>query len=501
MKYYKYSGLLAVVLAGILTLPEPMAFASETEQAPVYEPGVFEEEPSSEPVQEPVFEIDTSMPDTGEIIETEPAETESEELPPESDVSELPSETETTEIPSESELSETETQMTETETQTESEETQTETAETIPGSEEKKDKDKDEGTDDVKDDKEDSVIEQGTIDYVRASTRVPIDGLPGAITQEMVSGALYCQDETGFPASLTLAQIIVESVSDDPGSLTSKAYQTHNLFGLRTGGALKTYQTDTESILDRSGILMNGYRDLLNISSDLDLFVNRFSQRWSSDKDYGASLIRAIDEYQLYRLDSITLEEFESLLPSYVNPCPGTVISSGFGYRELFHSMHEGIDLATGGRHIATYAARGGEVIFAGESGLAGNMICIQHADGTVTDYMHHSEMYVKAGDHVFKGQQIGLAGSTGRSTGIHLHFQINIGGGAVNPAPYLKDDSSGKTIPMESGEREKVAVSRTIVNSMLKNGSAPKREISVLKVQNIGLPIASHSDIIGTHD
>ncbi len=64
----------------------------------------------------------------------------------------------------------------------------------------------------------------------------------------------------------------------------------------------------------------------------------------------------------------------------------------------------------------------------------------IEHEDGLVTKYMHHSRMYVKIGQKVEKGQQIGLSGTTGYSTGNHLHFQVEKNGVAMNPAIYLMD-------------------------------------------------------------
>ena len=84
----------------------------------------------------------------------------------------------------------------------------------------------------------------------------------------------------------------------------------------------------------------------------------------------------------------------------------------------------------------------------------AGNLITIDHGDGLVTKYMHHSEMYVKVGDHVEKGQQIGLSGSTGNSTGNHLHFQVEENGVAVNPLLYLQGNGTSSELqrknPME---------------------------------------------------
>ena len=95
--------------------------------------------------------------------------------------------------------------------------------------------------------------------------------------------------------------------------------------------------------------------------------------------------------------------------------------------------------MGTGVYNIPTYAAKAGTVIFAGEAGACGNLITIDHGDGLVTKYMHHAEIYVKEGDVVEKGQQIGLSGTTGNSTGNHLHFQVEEDGNAVDPLKYLQ--------------------------------------------------------------
>ena len=84
------------------------------------------------------------------------------------------------------------------------------------------------------------------------------------------------------------------------------------------------------------------------------------------------------------------------------------------------------------------YAADAGTVIFAGEAGTAGNMVVIDHGEGLITKYMHHYEVFVEEGQEVEKGQQIGLSGTTGYSTGNHLHFQVEKDGVAIDPLLYL---------------------------------------------------------------
>lgn len=121
-------------------------------------------------------------------------------------------------------------------------------------------------------------------------------------------------------------------------------------------------------------------------------------------------------------------------------PVPGA-ISSGFGPRihpiHGYSLMHNGVDMnGDTGQPIA--AAASGTVIFAGVKGGYGNSVMIDHGGGMVTLYAHQSKMAVTAGDSVTSGQTIGYVGSTGVSTGPHLHFEVRINGNPVNPARYL---------------------------------------------------------------
>lgn len=123
----------------------------------------------------------------------------------------------------------------------------------------------------------------------------------------------------------------------------------------------------------------------------------------------------------------------------FTHPCPGmTYQSSYFGeIREFETGGHKGHDYAAP-VGTPTYAAAAGTVVIAGYSSSAGNWVVINHGDGLVTKYMHHSSICVSAGQYVQKGQQIGCVGSTGQSTGPHLHFQVELNGVAVNPDLYL---------------------------------------------------------------
>lgn len=123
----------------------------------------------------------------------------------------------------------------------------------------------------------------------------------------------------------------------------------------------------------------------------------------------------------------------------FTHPCPGmTYQSSYFGeIREFEVGGHKGNDYAAPAG-TPTYAAAAGTVVIAGWSNSAGNWVVINHGNGLVTKYMHHSSLCVSAGQYVEKGQQIGYVGSTGQSTGPHLHFQVELNGVAVSPDSYM---------------------------------------------------------------
>ncbi|MCM2293597.1 M23 family metallopeptidase [Allorhizobium sp. BGMRC 0089] len=125
----------------------------------------------------------------------------------------------------------------------------------------------------------------------------------------------------------------------------------------------------------------------------------------------------------------------------FANPAPTHEITSPFGTRTdpLLGrlAMHPGVDFRAGiGAPIR--AAGAGTVVFAGQSNGYGNMVEIDHGQGVTTRYGHMSKLLSHVGEKVEEGQVIGLAGSTGRSTGPHLHYEIRRNGVPVNPMGFL---------------------------------------------------------------
>jgi len=121
--------------------------------------------------------------------------------------------------------------------------------------------------------------------------------------------------------------------------------------------------------------------------------------------------------------------------------------SSNFGYRiDPFsgqQSMHEGVDFpAESGTPIVATAS--GKVVFADWHPAYGKMLEIDHGNGLVSRYAHTSSLTVKEGDLVVRGQRVATVGSTGRSTGPHLHFEVRLNGVQQNPARFLHSPNLG---------------------------------------------------------
>jgi murein DD-endopeptidase MepM/ murein hydrolase activator NlpD len=124
-------------------------------------------------------------------------------------------------------------------------------------------------------------------------------------------------------------------------------------------------------------------------------------------------------------------------------PVKTAAFTSGYGVRsDPFRgaaAMHAGIDLA-GPYGTPIYATADGTVLRAGwNSGGYGNLIEVDHGRGIATRYGHLSKILVSAGDHIARGQLIARMGSTGRSTGSHLHYEVRIDGRPVNPIPFMR--------------------------------------------------------------
>lgn len=213
---------------------------------------------------------------------------------------------------------------------------------------------------------------------------------------------------------------------------------------------------------------------------------------------------------------------------SYIWPCPSySYISSKYGPRNCpFHGweLHTGVDLAcAAGRNIL--ATRAGTVKTVGNHKSLGLYLDIDHGGGITSRYQHCSKIYMRKGDKVGAGAVIALVGSTGNSTGAHLHFEIRINGGTRNPLNYVspKDTianftgpkgttktaspSSGSNTAASSGggaqskpaEEKTVDITKVVVKSINGNSGIYKYNslLSMDAVSNYGCEILIENDKI----
>lgn len=129
-------------------------------------------------------------------------------------------------------------------------------------------------------------------------------------------------------------------------------------------------------------------------------------------------------------------------IPS-AKPVENVLLTSGFGVRsDPFRggrAMHAGVDIP-GAHATPIYATADGFVGRAGRHGGYGNLVEVNHGRGIQTRYGHLSSITVVPGTRVKRGQLIGLMGSTGRSTGTHLHYEVRLEGRAINPMPFMQN-------------------------------------------------------------
>lgn len=154
-----------------------------------------------------------------------------------------------------------------------------------------------------------------------------------------------------------------------------------------------------------------------------------------------------IEDRELARMEANIFEESNSVTASMIDgtgvlgwPTEGGYISSYVGMR--WGHMHKGIDIARTDRSTSPpiFAAEDGVVQTAGfNNGGYGNMVTINHGNGISTLYAHMASLSVKPGQQVKRGDQIGVMGTTGHSTGIHLHFEVHENGEFKNPIAYLR--------------------------------------------------------------
>lgn len=233
------------------------------------------------------------------------------------------------------------------------------------------------------------------------SSIVALNGLSGADAmirdgQELIVAV----PEPDLKIRLTMGEVYEEDYTADPVIIENDSWYT------------------TKEVIHQEGT--TGYRE----RNDVVVYEN------------GIEVSREmIHENVLEESAAAIIERGTIIPPTYIKPLACGRYTSGFGRR--WGRMHKGVDWAC---PVGTtvYASCAGTVIQASYSGGYGNNVVISHPDGRLTRYAHNSKLLVHVGQHVEQGEAIALSGSTGRSTGPHVHFEIYINGSQVDPLKYL---------------------------------------------------------------
>lgn len=297
-------------------------------------------------------------------------------------------------------------------------------------------------------------------------------GLPEWISVEIVSAAVEMMNETDYPASVVLGQMILEAgaagseLSNPPyynclgqkspsfGENGTVTMHTEEAWGSENA-AFSTFESYTDCMRAWGHkFTMPPYvanvtaclRDPKTGHYDANAFIEAvWKSGYATDPNYVSKVISVMTNYDLYKFNNLETGSLDGTgsqvtgSGQFTHPCPDmTYQSSYFGeIREFEIGGHKGNDYAAP-VGTPTYAADSGMVMIAGWSDSAGYWVVIDHGNGLVTKYMHHSRVVVSAGEPVKRGQKIGEVGSTGQSTGPHLHFQVELNAVPVNPDTYL---------------------------------------------------------------
>lgn len=213
------------------------------------------------------------------------------------------------------------------------------------------------------------------------------------------------------------------------------------IYGLFTSGALRTEGVPMTAALQTAPAETEHF-DYSRPGDSKDFLRNAGGPELGDENDSETSEIDT-------QLKAAALAIPANLRPS-IWPHEGK-INNEFGFRRnpfggRAYEFHGGMDI-DGERGEQVFAPAGGTVIKAGWSGGYGNMIEIDHGNGLTTRYGHLSKVEIEVGDTITRGQEIGLIGSTGRSTGPHLHYEMRLNDRPVNPRHFLPQESPTLTI------------------------------------------------------
>lgn len=244
--------------------------------------------------------------------------------------------------------------------------------------------------------------------------------------------------EVAFVANAEVSneETIVNTIIED-------AQTTYTMYGITINGDIKTYVKTEEEADTIVNELKEEYKEQLELNIAVKQIYTREAVETVESNVAMASLKEnTIDtlvenkKKEEQKANGITVVDGIVLANKPIDT--SITITSRYGVRSSIRSgAHTGLDLATkSGTPIKV--TTDGTVTFSGYSGAYGNLVKVSHGEGVETWYGHCSKLYVTKGEKVEAGDVIAAVGSTGNSTGPHLHFEIRINGNTVNPQKYI---------------------------------------------------------------
>lgn len=222
-------------------------------------------------------------------------------------------------------------------------------------------------------------------------------------------------------------------------SLEEASKTTYTMYAIVLNGEEKTYVNSLEEAEE----VVNKVKEEYSNELELDLGIR---QIYTEDTKEISSTEIALETVKAEEIKKIEEKKAEEAIKNgnvvngitlAVKPVSGSITSRYGVASRIRSSAHTGLDIATSsGTPILACAS--GTVTFSGYKGSYGNLIKISHGNGVETWYAHCSKLLVSTGATIEAGQKIALVGSTGNSTGAHLHLEVRINGNAVNPQNYL---------------------------------------------------------------
>jgi murein DD-endopeptidase MepM/ murein hydrolase activator NlpD len=260
-----------------------------------------------------------------------------------------------------------------------------------------------------------------------------------------------------------IKQFIIDPLPLQPGKttlLSIKSSQPISLEGQLGEIPLQFQQTGENEYFSLLGIPINENPGIINlaidslatdqtkfqVSQNLLLTAGNFFEDPPLNVDPATidpSVVNPEDQLVIQVTSQITPDKL--WIGNFQYPIDDPCIRAGFGNRRVYNttyeSFHTGIDFGVCAQNLNIYADAPGKVVYTGSLVVRGNGTIIDHGQGVFSAFWHQSEILVQPGDMVEPGQIIGIIGTTGRSTGAHLHWEVRIKGVPVNPLDWIKNN------------------------------------------------------------